>query len=110
MDKLPARTLLQELEQNAGKLPEAERAALVSRLLASRPRFWPTPMAVSPEPDAVTPNLTPTPLLISRTNNFGPQSLLPENDESSLPPERPTRRLRGAGCRQAPLNQISPGR
>jgi len=37
MDQLPARTLLQELEQNAGKLPEAERAALVSRLLASRP-------------------------------------------------------------------------
>jgi len=29
MDQLPARTLLQELEQNAGKLPEAERAALV---------------------------------------------------------------------------------
>lgn len=30
-------TLLQELEQKAGMLPEAERAALVSRLLASLP-------------------------------------------------------------------------
>ena len=30
-------TLLQELEQRAGKLPEGERAALVSRLLASLP-------------------------------------------------------------------------
>jgi len=30
-------TLLQELEQKAGKLPEAERAALVSHLLATLP-------------------------------------------------------------------------
>jgi len=30
-------TRLQELEQQAGKLPEAERAALVSRLLATLP-------------------------------------------------------------------------
>ena len=30
-------TRLQELEQQAGKLPETERAALVSRLLATLP-------------------------------------------------------------------------
>jgi hypothetical protein len=30
-------TRLQELEQQAGKLPEAERAALVARLLATLP-------------------------------------------------------------------------
>jgi|CXWL01.1.fsa_nt_gi hypothetical protein len=30
-------TLLQELEQKAGNLPEAERAALVSHLLATLP-------------------------------------------------------------------------
>jgi len=30
-------TRLQELERHAGKLPEAERAALVSRLLATLP-------------------------------------------------------------------------
>ena len=30
-------TRLQELEQQAGKLPEAERAALVTRLLATLP-------------------------------------------------------------------------
>jgi hypothetical protein len=30
-------TRLQELERKAGKLPEAERAALVSRLLATLP-------------------------------------------------------------------------
>ena len=36
-DYIPPMTLLQELEQKAGKLPETERATLVFHLLASLP-------------------------------------------------------------------------
>ncbi|MBL9187273.1 MAG: hypothetical protein JNK23_07335 [Opitutaceae bacterium] len=35
--KVPAMTLLQEVEEKAGRLPESERAVLVSKLLATLP-------------------------------------------------------------------------